>query len=100
MKLLQSVFDFLYGMLLKGLMVKLFYGWFILPVFNTLPQINYLQAIGIGAFLYLFNPLKAYEIELSKEREETDLVKYGKYLIPPIALGMGYLTHLIITLFS
>ena len=99
-KLLKAVFDFLYGMILKGLIVKLFYGWFVLSVFTVLPKISYLQAIGLGVFLHLFNSIKPYELELHKTYEDSDNVKYGKYVIPLIILGLGYVTHLIMVLFS
>lgn len=96
MKLLQITIQYLYGLFVGGLVVLKFYEWFAEPVFLTLPHITYFQAIGLSSFLYLFNQLKSTDFYEVKKKQEDDLVKYSKYILPWIILTTGFLTHLII----
>jgi hypothetical protein len=100
MKLITAIFRYLYVIFVGGLTVYLFYAWFLLPVFTQLPELNYWQAIGISSFLYLFNQLKAVDLITQKTHEKDDMVVYGTFLIPWIVIGLGFITHLIITNFS
>lgn len=96
MKLLKFLFTYLYGIFVGGLLVLKFYEWFAEPVFSTLPHITYFQAIGLSTFLYLFNQLKSIDLyKVEKKKEDTN-VKIAKYIIPWVALALGFVTHLII----
>lgn len=89
-------FNYLYGIFTGGLLFLKFYEWFATPVFKGLPEISYYQAIGLSTFLYLFNQIKSVNLYNLSEKEADDNVKYGKYIIVWVALGLGFLTHLII----
>lgn len=77
-------------------MVYCFYDWFLKSVFISLPAISFPQAIGLSTFLYLFNKIRAIDLQAAKKDEEEDLVKYGAILIPWLVLGLGFIVHLII----
>ena len=99
MKFIKVLLRGLHDLFVGGLMVYLFYGWFILPVFTQLPPINYWEAIGINSFLYLFNKIKPVDMVFHKQHEDHDLVKYG-WLVKWTTILFGFLVNLIITNFG
>lgn len=99
-KFIFGVFKYLHGIFVGGLLVFKYYFWFLLPVFGGLPQISYWQAIGLSAFLYLFQQVRAMDLGLQEDMNKKDVVKYGGFLIPWLVLGLGWLTHLMITTFG
>jgi len=44
----------LYNMFSWGFVLYKFWYWFILPIFNNLPEISYLESVGIFLFIALF----------------------------------------------
>jgi hypothetical protein len=97
---MKSIFKYLYGIFVGGLTVYLFYAWFLLPVFTQLPELGYWQSIGISSFLYLFNQIKPIDVVFQNDHKDEDLVKYGGFIIPWIIMGLGFITHLVITYFG
>lgn len=82
----------IYDALVWGFITLKFYIWFILPVFNTLPQITLLQAIGISFFIALFK-------NITPPIKDSDDLASGVsnlLIIPWIALGIAYLFKLIV----
>lgn len=94
--MIKSILGYINGLVAGGLIVQNYYIWFLLPAFKQMPQISYLEAVGLSAFLYLFNRLQAVDLVLHKKYEEDNMVKYGSFLLPWIVLLFGFTTHLII----
>lgn len=90
-RLLTIPFLFIYGMFTYGIITLKFYNWFILPVFTTLPQIDFFQAIGISCFLALFK--NHYN---SQDKEFAELL--GERIFGPLLiLFFGWIIMLIIS---
>lgn len=83
-----------YGAFTWGLVVFKFWHWFVLPVFTTVPDINYVQAIGIMMFIGLFHG-QNYQI-LKKEYKDTKTANIFPWIAPWISLGIGYLVKVFI----
>lgn len=87
-----------YSIFSYGFVLFKFWYWFLLPVFVTLPQITYYQAIGIMIFIGLFQKLKM-EKHFKKDVIDKEKGKYDVYtalLMPWATLVLGYLVKLII----
>lgn len=92
--ILLGIFAFftLYGAFSWGLILFKFWYWFLLPVFTTLPEIDYWQAVGLILFIGLF---KNHQVNNTKEEDDKNTVGLS-LLTPWIVLTMGFFIHLII----
>lgn len=83
-----------YGTLSWGFVMYKFWYWFLLPVFPSLPQINFVQAMGLALFISLFHTLQNQVIkkEYKDETAESILV----LLAPWVTLLLGMIVHAII----
>lgn len=90
------VLSLCYGAVIGGVIVSKFWGWFILPIFTTLPNITWIQGIGVSMFIGLFK----YIDTNSKTIDEVEIKSKANWglaiLYSPIILLIGYLLHLII----
>lgn len=76
-----------------GFVVYRFWYWFILPVFNNLPAIDFKQAIGIGIFLNLF---KNYNTLIKTEFRDYDTYIALMLIIPVALLIFGQIVFMFI----
>ena len=77
-----------YSSIMGGLVVFKFWYWFVLPVFPELPNITYVQAIGLMLFIGLFkNNGKSNDNDNQKE----NLLLY--FLTPILMLVVGGIVH-------
>lgn len=51
----------------RGLVIKIFWGWFLMPLFPALPVLTVLYAIGLSYVVGVFSPMRGLT---SKELEE------------------------------
>lgn len=76
---------FLYDTLSWGLVLYKFWGWFVLPVFTTLPALTFEQALGLMFVVGLFKSHFAGE-------NIKDEYKKDKYNQPLVALLLPWMT--------
>ena len=79
-----------YDALSWGLVLYLFYPWFVLPVFD-LPEILFIQAVGLSLFISLFK-------NHNDESIKSEYIDNGRKMLvffsaPWIVLFMGWLIH-------
>ena len=76
-----------------GFVSHIAYGWFILPVFPTLPHFTVLQFVGFALFLSTIFRSSGSNIK----DEYVDKSKFWQTIIlaPWLALAMSWLLHLI-----
>ena len=67
-----------------------FWGWFVLPVFTTLPHITFWQAIGLMFFISLFKALNYNSYNHSKDKEFEKVKLTSSLIAPWITLLVGY----------
>lgn len=80
-----------------GFVMFKFWYWFLLPVFTTLPKIDYWQAIGLILFLMLFKTIQTKRAVKDEYLDDDKTSPYvSSILIPWITLGIGFFLHLII----
>lgn len=72
--MIKTILSYINGFIAGGLIVQYYCIWFLLPVFKNMPQITYLEAVGLSAFLYLFNRVQVVDLVLHKKYEEEDLI--------------------------
>ena len=84
----------LYGALSWGLIMYRFWSWFLLPVFPTLPNITFNQAVGLAIFVVLFHNVQAQVIK--KEYIDETQAVLTHIIAPWITLLFGWLIHLFI----
>ncbi len=84
----------LYSSVAWGLVMYKFWYWFLLPVFPALPQINFLQAVGLMFFLSLFKTVET-QI-LKKEYKDETAGTIGSLIVPWLTLLMGWVVWLVI----
>ena len=78
-----------------GFIVYKFIQWFINPVFENAPYVNYYQAIGLSMFISLFNLTSS--IRVKKEYVEDEKNQYITIFIYPwTALLIGYIAYSVI----
>ncbi len=86
---------FIYDTLVWGLVLYKFWGWFVLPVFVTLPALTFVQALGLMFVVGLFKSNFAGE----NLKDEYKKSKYGQVwgvlLMPWMALLFGWLAYVI-----
>ena len=87
-------FAILYTSVSWGLVMWKFWYWFLLPVFPTLPQINFLQAVGLMFFLMLFKQPEGQV--LKEEYKDKTSSTWGPLLAPWLTLLFGWIVYLVI----
>ena len=85
----------IYGTFTKAFLYLKFYGWFILPLFTTLPVFTFWEWLAISLFISLFS---AGQIGTSIKKEYTDQTTVWFKIIagPWLILLVGWLFHLIL----
>lgn len=85
------IFLILYTSLVWGFVCYKFWTWFILPVFVTLPNITFLQAVGISFFISLLKTTSP------KIKDEEFWNRFFVAIINPwMMLGLAYLMKIIL----
>ena len=84
----------LYGAVSWGLVMYKFWYWFLLPVFPSLPQINFIQAVGLMFFLGLFKGVETQV--LKKEYKDETSATLAALLAPWLTLIVGWIVWLVI----
>ena len=84
----------LYSSVAWGLVMYKFWYWFLLPVFPSLPQINFAQAVGLMFFLALFKNVESQIMK--KEYKDETASTWGPLLAPWLTLLMGWIVWLVI----
>lgn len=82
----------IYLILIWGFITKQYWQWFILPIFTTLPQITFYQAIGLSFFIGLFKTLSYENIG----KESTNKMYMYAIVTPLLILFCGWIVSLII----
>jgi hypothetical protein len=84
------------GALFNGYVIMKFWGWFILPVFESMPEIGLVEAIGIALVMSVLT----HQVQPSKEKDgETSIsgtvaVYVGKATLAPLfMLIIGYIVQ-------
>jgi len=54
MKVLVSLLMLPLAVFLRGVVLKAFWGWFVLPVFVAMPALGLMQAVGLAAAVSAF----------------------------------------------
>lgn len=84
---------FVYDTLAWGLVLYKFWGWFVLPVFVDLPEIMFVQALGLMFVIGLFKNHATQSIKKQYREEYTSL--YVLLLAPWVSLLFGWLAYAI-----
>lgn len=84
----------LYASFAWGVVLFYFWGWFVLPVFTTLPMLNLYEAIGLTLVIGLFH-YKNYTI-IKPEYSNTSY--WMMFLGPWVVLAAGWLVNNILVL--
>jgi hypothetical protein len=84
----------LYSSLSWGLVMYNFWSWFLLPVFPTLPNITFNQAIGLAMFIALFHNVQSQIIK--KEYKDETQERLVILIAPWITLAFGWVIQLFI----
>lgn len=99
---MNRIFKNIYVLISSGFLLLKFYGWFILPIFTSLPEINFLQAVGLNLVFYFFNKISSSDVliylEFKEKYENENLFKYYWILYPWTVLFLGYLVKLLINI--
>jgi len=80
---------FIYNTLLWGWVLYNFWNWFVLPVFTTLPEVTFIQALGLMFVIGLF---KSGSLEKPKE-ENLNYSTAFLFLSPWITFVFGWLAY-------
>lgn len=88
--------------ILRGVVIRYFWGWFILTVFHTLPELSLAGAIGLSLVLEAVSPWKTLTRRELKEFEDAaDDLSVGMYNAFLYAIGLaisfvvGWVIHLL-----
>lgn len=84
------VIIFLYSTLAWGLVLFKFWGWFVLPVFTTLPEITFVQALGLMFVIGLF---KTSSSQIIKKQYTMDNTGWIVWAMPWATLVFGWLAY-------
>jgi hypothetical protein len=85
-----------FGAFAWGYVFYSFWGWFVLPVFTTLPVVNIYQAIGLVMFLDLFKNMNLPIIK--EEYRDTTTQSTMTIIAPIIVFVVGWLVHYFIVM--
>jgi hypothetical protein len=83
---------FIYSVTSWGLVLFKFWGWFVLPIFQSLPELTFAQAVGLMLVISLFKGVNSDVIKAEYKE------KWGVWLgfaYPWITLLFGWLAYLI-----
>jgi len=83
---------FVYSTLAWGLVLYKFWGWFVLPVFTDLPEITFVQALGLMFVIGLFKAIAHQSVK--KEYRDVN-AEYALLLAPWVSLLFGWLAYAI-----
>lgn len=83
---------FIYSALSWGLVFFKFYGWFVLPVYTSLPDVNYWQSVGLIFFVGLF--CRYHGEGLKNEYKDFSALVMTGVLTPWWSLFLGYMAYL------
>jgi hypothetical protein len=88
--------------ILRGVVIKYFWGWFILTVFHTLPDLSLAGAIGLSLVLEAISPWKTLSRrELTEFAEAAEDLSVGAHNAFLYAIGLvisfvvGWVIHLL-----
>lgn len=93
--LLLIGFIFLYETLVWGLVLYKFWGWFVLPIFTTLPEINFVQALGLMFVVGLFKSNYIGENIHDDYKKKFGSSFITTYVMPWLTLFFGWLAYVI-----
>lgn len=104
MKLLKGLLQLAFTVgiaLYRGWIIKIFWAWFVLPVFTSLPTLSTMQAIGISFMVSILSLLQSVsKKELQEFQDESDdytdfqlLTLLIKALGLSLALLSGWIWH-------
>jgi hypothetical protein len=88
------IFFVAYDALAWGLVCWKFWYWFVLPVFPTLPEIAFWQAVGLMFFISLFKNTTQQVIKEEYRDNSTQMIM--TFIVPWLALLMGYIVHALV----
>lgn len=85
-------------MVMRSVLIKTFWGWFIMSQFTGLPNISYVGAIGLSCFVGAMTPYRGItKAQLDEHKEggtEMQIVSSGLYVLGClICLGVGWVVH-------
>lgn len=87
---------------MRGLLIKIFWAWFIVSQFPNLPTIHVVPAIGFSMFVGAISPWKTLSAKDFREASNTDdgernlatVLNAGLYFLAiVISLGVGWVVH-------
>ena len=84
---------FVYSTFAWGLVTYKFWYWFILPIFPDLPEVTFLQCIGMYMFISLFHGLHINAMK--KEYKDENAERWAAVIAPIVVLMIGWLVHAI-----
>lgn len=81
------------GTFLRWWIILVFYGWFILPVFD-LPELRYVEMGGVSMFISLVTYTLSWD-DIEKHDDEALLTKTCAYIFMYLTVWLiGYIVHL------
>ena len=87
---------FVYDTLAWGLVLYKFWGWFMLPVFVTLPALTFVQALGLMFVIGLFKNTYTGDTNIKDEyKKRKNTPTFSLLLSPWVALFFGWLAYTI-----
>lgn len=101
MKVLGSLLVLPVAIILRGVVLKAFWGWFVLPVFAVLPPLGLMQAVGLAAAMGAFVGgagetfrIKAIADAVGAKEPEALEASIQALLYPLFLLVFGWVLHL------
>ena len=94
---LGAVALFIYAVIMNGIIIQAFWGWFIQTIFHTAPDIMFAQALGLGMFVSYITGTYSMHRYLSKLDDSSLSEKVFVAVATPILiLIVGFILHLFI----
>jgi riboflavin transporter FmnP len=92
---LFAVLSVVIGVIMRGWMLSVLWGWFVIPLFESAPQLTIVTAIGLSTVLGAFMGSKYDSNNSKKSTSElaVELITYS-ILVPLFTVGFGYVIHL------
>jgi hypothetical protein len=95
--ILQIIFGIV-NTVLRGILIKTFWGWFILTQFHGLPDLSVVGAIGLSMFVGAVTPWRSLsKSQLEESREDSvsiGLINSFIYCLACLlSLGVGWVIH-------